>query len=87
MEAVIRGHLEIGDIETVKTDLLASIKLVDLSEEALTKLHEKGCISDEHVASARTARAFLLVASHDEQFAQQLEPPFLRLRVKKLRKH
>jgi tetratricopeptide (TPR) repeat protein len=83
METVIRGHLALGDIETIKTDLLASIKLVDLSEEALTRLHEKGCISNEHVASARAARASLSVASRDEQFTAAIAAAILAIESKK----
>jgi DNA-binding transcriptional ArsR family regulator len=83
MEAVIRGHLEFKDTETVKTDLLTSIKLVDLSEETLNRLFEAGCISNEQVASARAVRTSAVVTPLNEQFAQAIAAAVLALESKK----
>jgi tetratricopeptide (TPR) repeat protein len=52
-ERVIRGYQAINDIETIKRDLLPTVKLEDLSEELRVELLQAGCISAEQAESAR----------------------------------
>ncbi len=52
MEKVIQGHLEIGDGDIVRRNLLTGINLEELSEETLDKLIKSGCVSKEAVQQA-----------------------------------
>lgn len=55
LERVIEGYLQLQDNETIKKDLLTTIKLEDLSEEVLNKLQASGCISKKEKQQAKKA--------------------------------
>lgn len=73
MERIIRGHLALKDIATVKVELLANINLIDLSDRLLDQLFEVGCLSREQAMNAKTARIKPVPASLDEEFEQVME--------------
>jgi DNA-binding transcriptional ArsR family regulator len=60
MEHVIRGHLDLKDIETVRQELLVTVNLSHFSDETLRLLYESDCISEEELRFSQ-ARRYLAV--------------------------
>src|SRR5918992_552610 len=72
VEHVIRGYLEIKDAETVKNELLATVKLESLSQETLHKLQEAGCLSEEQVIRATATKLPPAVTQQEKEFAEAM---------------
>ncbi|MGH8646732.1 MAG: tetratricopeptide repeat protein [Gammaproteobacteria bacterium] len=72
MERVIRGYLDLSDTGTVKNELLATVKLENLSEETLHKLQEAGCLTEEQVIRARTTKPSPAATAHEKEFAEAM---------------
>jgi tetratricopeptide (TPR) repeat protein len=72
LERVIRGHLELNDITTVKDDLLVGIKLTDLSDNTLDALLVADCINNEQIFEAKASKAASVTASEDKDFANAM---------------
>ncbi|MGH8607044.1 MAG: tetratricopeptide repeat protein, partial [Gammaproteobacteria bacterium] len=70
MEGVIGGYLDLRDTGTVKKELLATVKLENLSEETLHKLGEAGCLSEEQVIRARATKPSRAATARQKEFAE-----------------
>jgi len=70
IESIIQGHLELGDSETIKKELLAGCSLKDLSEGTLEKLCAIKCISKKEAQQARRARGSAAPSKRDQKFAE-----------------
>jgi tetratricopeptide (TPR) repeat protein len=70
IESIIQGHLELGDSETIKKELLAGCSLKDLSEGTLEKLCAIKCISKKEAQQARKARGSATPSKRDQKFTE-----------------
>lgn len=52
IDGVIRGYIDVGDIDTLKKEVLPGLALEPLSKRTLFALCEAGCITDHHVRLA-----------------------------------
>ena len=71
LENVIRGHLQLGDGETISKDLLPGTNLDDLSAETLAELQAKGLLSSEQLYEVWLTRGNALYddSHYDEALA------------------
>jgi len=70
LERVIRGHLDINDTATVKSDLLMGVNLADLSDKTIEALLTADCISREQAAKAKAAKTDSVSSPEDKEFAE-----------------
>ena len=70
IEKVIQGHLEIGDGEIVRKDLLTGIALEELTEQTLQKLITSGCVSKKEAQQAVRKRKKTVESKYAELMAE-----------------
>lgn len=68
LEAVIRSYIELKDLDTLKTELLTSSMLQNLSEQTLALLCQSGCITEEMANDARTSASVSVAARQRAEF-------------------
>jgi tetratricopeptide (TPR) repeat protein len=70
LEKIIHGHLEIGEDEIIRKELLAGVRLENLSEETLNRLFQKGCITEKQLRQAEKTGASIEPSKPDQKVAE-----------------
>ena len=55
MDGVVRGYLDLKELDILKKDILSNIDLGNLSPETLEKLYKEGCINKEALSRAKAS--------------------------------